>query len=203
MTDEQRTSDLVELHALCARYMSYTSQFLQDRWLDVFTPDAEYNAFGTPYTLERFPALLEAAPRGQFIGNMPVVELDGDTAPRRAALRVHRSADARDAARLVPRRVRAHARRVAHPPARHDVHAQERRLRLRPPARPARRHDGPMRRRRERVSEDHQRRRPRRRARPPLAGPPPGAHARAQGRASSGRAGATSRSRPARRTSRR
>jgi hypothetical protein len=81
MTDDSsRTSDLVELHALCARYMSYTSQFVQDRWLDVFTPDAEYNAFGTPYTLERFPALLEAAPRGQFIGNMPVVDLDGDTA---------------------------------------------------------------------------------------------------------------------------
>jgi SnoaL-like domain len=78
--DDLRTSDLVELHALCARYMSYTSQMVQDRWLDVFTPDAEYRAFGTPYTLERFPALLEAAPRGQFIGNMPVVELDGDRA---------------------------------------------------------------------------------------------------------------------------
>jgi acetyltransferase-like isoleucine patch superfamily enzyme len=76
------TTDLVELHALCSRYMAYTSQYLQDRWLDVFTPDGEYNAFGTPYTLERFPALLEAAPRGQFIGNMPVVEFnaDGDTA---------------------------------------------------------------------------------------------------------------------------
>ena len=33
---------------------------LEGRWLDVFTPDAEYNAFGTAYTLERFPALLEA-----------------------------------------------------------------------------------------------------------------------------------------------
>jgi len=76
----QRISDLVEIHALCARYMLYTSQFLQDRWLDVFTPDGVYNAFGTPYTLERFPALLAAAPRGQFIGNMPVVELDGDRA---------------------------------------------------------------------------------------------------------------------------
>jgi hypothetical protein len=76
--DMQRIGDLVELHALCARYMSYTSQFVQDRWLDVFTADAEYNAFGTPYTLERFPALLAAAPRGQFIGNMPVVEFDGD-----------------------------------------------------------------------------------------------------------------------------
>jgi hypothetical protein len=60
--------------------MSLTSQFVQDRWLEVFTPDALYTAFGTPYTLERFPALLEAAPRGQFIGNMPVVEFDGDTA---------------------------------------------------------------------------------------------------------------------------
>ena len=76
--DQQRTADLVELHALCARYMLYTSQFVADRWLDVFTPDVEYKAFGTPYTLERFPALLDAAPRGQFIGNMPVVDFDGD-----------------------------------------------------------------------------------------------------------------------------
>ena len=77
---EQGISDLVELHALCARYMLLCSQFVNDRWLEVFTPDAEYNAFGTAYTLERFPALLEAAPRGQFIGNMPVVEIDGDGA---------------------------------------------------------------------------------------------------------------------------
>ncbi len=79
MTDETgRIADLVELHALCARYMSYTSQNASDRWLDVFTPDVEYNAFGTAYTLERFPALLAAAPRGQFIGNMPVVDFDRD-----------------------------------------------------------------------------------------------------------------------------
>lgn len=80
MADAREISDLVELHALCARYMAYASQFLEDRWLDVFTPDGEYTAFGTAYTLERFPALLAAAPRGQFIGNMPVVELDGDRA---------------------------------------------------------------------------------------------------------------------------
>ena len=80
MTTE-RTADLVEIHALCARYMAYTSQFVQDRWADVFTPDVVYSAFGTPYTIERFPALLEAAPRGQFIGNMPVVEfVDADHA---------------------------------------------------------------------------------------------------------------------------
>ncbi len=78
--DQDHTADLVELHALCARYMMLTSQLVEDRWLEVFTPDAEYNAFGTRYTLDRFPALLAAAPRGQFIGNMPVVEIDGDRA---------------------------------------------------------------------------------------------------------------------------
>ena len=89
MTDSaSRIADLVDLHALCARYMSYTSRFVQDRWLDVFTPDAEYHAFGTPYTLERFPALLAAAPRGQFIGNMPVVEFDRSD-PDRASGKQH------------------------------------------------------------------------------------------------------------------
>ena len=78
--DAQRVADVMEIHELCARYMMLCSQFIDDRWLEVFTPDAEYNAFGTAYDLERFPALLAAAPRGQFIGNLPVVEFDGDTA---------------------------------------------------------------------------------------------------------------------------
>ncbi|HEV2311364.1 MAG TPA: nuclear transport factor 2 family protein [Acidimicrobiia bacterium] len=78
--DPGRVSDLVEIGALCSRYMLLCSQFVQDRWLEVFAPDGSYNAFGTEYTLERFPALLEAAPRGQFIGNPPVVEFDGDRA---------------------------------------------------------------------------------------------------------------------------
>jgi len=71
---EDRTRDLVEVDQLCARYMMLTSQFVEDRWGEVFTPDAVYTAFGTPYTLDRFPALLAAAPRGQFIGNMSVVD---------------------------------------------------------------------------------------------------------------------------------
>ena len=78
--DAQRVADLMEIHELCSRYMMLCSQFIDDRWLEVFTPDAEYNAFGTAYDLTRFPALLAAAPRGQFIGNLPVVEFDGDTA---------------------------------------------------------------------------------------------------------------------------
>ena len=78
--DAQRVADLVEIHELCARYMAYAAQFVPDKWLEVFTPDAEYSAFGTAYTVERMPALLAAAPRGQFIGNMPVVDFDGDRA---------------------------------------------------------------------------------------------------------------------------
>ena len=79
MTDNaQRTADLVEIHELCSRYMLLCSQFIEDRWHEVFTPDVVYNAFGADYTLERFPALLAAAPRGQFVGNMPIVEFDGD-----------------------------------------------------------------------------------------------------------------------------
>lgn len=78
--DPGRVADLVEIHQLCARYMAYAAQHLPDQWLEVFTPDAEYSAFGTAYTVDRMPQLLEAAPRGQYLGNMPVVELDGDRA---------------------------------------------------------------------------------------------------------------------------
>ena len=76
----QRIADLIEIHELCSRYMAFASQYVPDRWLEVFTPDAEYSAFGTSYSVERMPQLLAAAPRGQFIGNMPVVEFDGDRA---------------------------------------------------------------------------------------------------------------------------
>jgi hypothetical protein len=58
--------------------MAFASQFVVDQWLQVFTPDAVYHAFGTDYGVERMPELLAAAPRGQFIGNMPVVDFDGD-----------------------------------------------------------------------------------------------------------------------------
>jgi hypothetical protein len=99
--DPERIADLVEIEQLCARYMAYASQFVPDKWLEVFTPDVEYSAFGTSYPIERMTELLAAAPsgppsppfdrlripadhrgspRGQFIGNMPVVELDGDRA---------------------------------------------------------------------------------------------------------------------------
>jgi hypothetical protein len=76
--DTQRTADLVEITHLCARYLAYASQYVPDQWLTVFTPDVEYSAFGTKYPIDKMTELLAAAPRGQFIANMPVVDFDGD-----------------------------------------------------------------------------------------------------------------------------
>jgi SnoaL-like domain len=78
--DPGGSADQVEIHALCSRYMKYASQSIADRWLEVFTPDGSYNVFGATYTLDRFPSLLAAAPRGQFMGNMPVLDIEGDRA---------------------------------------------------------------------------------------------------------------------------
>ena len=80
--DQQEMADLVELDQLASRYMMYSARKVQDvkTWLEVFTPDGVYNAFGTPYGLDDFPMLLNSAPAGQYIGNAPVVEFDGDTA---------------------------------------------------------------------------------------------------------------------------
>jgi len=78
MNDPQRTADLVEITHLCARYLAYASQYVPDQWLTVFTPDVEYSAFGTRYPIDKMTELLAAAPRGQFIANMPVVDFDGD-----------------------------------------------------------------------------------------------------------------------------
>src|SRR5438046_1945524 len=49
-------------------------------WAPTGTPSSTVISSGKTHALDRLPALLEAAPRGQFIGNMPVVELDGDHA---------------------------------------------------------------------------------------------------------------------------
>jgi|SRR5689334_17755926 len=80
--DQQEMADLLEIQQLAARYMKYSARKVKDKesWLQVFTPDAVYEAFGTPYGLDDFPLLLESAPPGQYIGNAPLVDFDGDTA---------------------------------------------------------------------------------------------------------------------------
>ncbi|HZP27745.1 MAG TPA: nuclear transport factor 2 family protein, partial [Acidimicrobiia bacterium] len=62
--NQQELADLVEIQQLAARYMALSARKEHGRWLEVFTPDGEYNAFGTPYTLEHFPMLLDSAPPG-------------------------------------------------------------------------------------------------------------------------------------------
>ena len=80
--NQQEMSDLLEIEQLLARYMMFSARKEMDkeRWLEVFTADGVYNAFGTPYGLDDFPGLLESAPPGQYIGNAPLVEFNGDTA---------------------------------------------------------------------------------------------------------------------------
>jgi len=80
--DEREMADLLEIEQLAARYMMYSARKEQaaERWLEVFTPDGVYHAFGTPYGLADFPMLLKSAPPGQYVGNVPVVEFHGDTA---------------------------------------------------------------------------------------------------------------------------
>ncbi len=78
--NQQELSDVLEIQQLAARYMMLSALKDNDHWLDVFTPDGVYNAFGTEHSLDDFPMLLKSAPPGQYIGNPPVIDFDGDTA---------------------------------------------------------------------------------------------------------------------------
>jgi hypothetical protein len=75
-----RTEDLVEIQQVLARYAVTITQEDIDGLVKVFTPDGTYSAFGSTYTLDRFPDLVAAAPKGLFLTGTAVVELDGDSA---------------------------------------------------------------------------------------------------------------------------
>ncbi|SPM34580.1 Ketosteroid isomerase-related protein [Mycobacterium rhizamassiliense] len=75
-----RTEDLVEIQQTLARYAVTITQEDIEGLVKVFTPDGTYSAFGSTYTLDRFPDLVAAAPKGLFLTGTPVVDLDGDTA---------------------------------------------------------------------------------------------------------------------------
>jgi len=74
-----RTEDLVEIHQLLAKYAVTITQGDIDGLVEVFTPDGTYSAFGDTYTLDRFPVLVDAAPKGLFMTGTALVDLDGDT----------------------------------------------------------------------------------------------------------------------------
>jgi hypothetical protein len=75
-----RTDDLVEIQQLLARYAVTITQGDIDGLVRVFTNDGTYSAFGETYPLDRFPVLVDAAPKGLFMTGTPVIELAGDTA---------------------------------------------------------------------------------------------------------------------------
>ena len=71
-----RTEDLVEIQQLLARYAVTITQGDIDGLIGVFTSDGTYSAFGDTYTLEDFPTLVAAAPKGLFLTGTPVLHLD-------------------------------------------------------------------------------------------------------------------------------
>ncbi len=70
-----RTEDLVEIQQLLAKYAVTITQGDIDGLISVFTPDGTYSAFGSTYTLSRFPELVDAAPKGLFMTGTSLVEL--------------------------------------------------------------------------------------------------------------------------------
>jgi hypothetical protein len=75
-----RTDDLVDIQQTLARYAVTITQEDIEGLVAVFTPDGTYSAFGSTYTLYRFPDLVAAAPKGLFLTGTPAIELDGDAA---------------------------------------------------------------------------------------------------------------------------
>ena len=74
------TEDIVAIQQLLAKYAVTITQQDIDGLVEVFTPDGTYSAFGETYALERFPVLVDAAPKGLFLTGTALVDLDGDTA---------------------------------------------------------------------------------------------------------------------------
>ncbi|MCV7423176.1 nuclear transport factor 2 family protein [Mycobacterium yunnanensis] len=81
-TRPSRTDDLVEIHQLLAKYAVTITQGDVEGLVTVFTPDGTYSAFGSTYTLARFPELVAAAPSGLFMTGTALVDLEdgSDTA---------------------------------------------------------------------------------------------------------------------------
>jgi hypothetical protein len=76
--DPARIADLVEIQQTLAKYAVTITQGDIDGLISVFTPDGTYSAFGSTYTLARFPELVDAAPKGLFMTGTALIDLDAD-----------------------------------------------------------------------------------------------------------------------------
>lgn len=70
-----RTEEIVEIQQLLAKYAVTITQGDIDGLISVFTADGTYSAFGETYTLNRFPVLVDAAPKGLFMTGTALVDL--------------------------------------------------------------------------------------------------------------------------------
>ncbi|MDN2500298.1 nuclear transport factor 2 family protein [Nocardia nova] len=75
-----RNDDLLDIQQLLARYAVTITKGDIEGLLSVFAPDGTYSAFGDTYSLDVFPELVAAAPKGLFLTGTPVLEFDGDNA---------------------------------------------------------------------------------------------------------------------------
>ena len=75
MVESTPLADILEVEQLLARYSVGMTRNDVDAVIGVFTPDGTYSAFGSAYTLEEFPALVEAAPKGLFMTGTPALDL--------------------------------------------------------------------------------------------------------------------------------
>ena len=76
--DQSQIADIIEIEQLLARYAIGMTRDDIEAVIEVFTPDGTYSAFGSTYTLDEFPDLVAAAPKGLFQTGTPVLDLDGD-----------------------------------------------------------------------------------------------------------------------------
>jgi hypothetical protein len=73
-----RTEDIVEIQQLLAKYAVTITQGDIEGLVSVFTPDGTYSAFGETYALERFPVLVDAAPKGLFMTGEALIDIGPD-----------------------------------------------------------------------------------------------------------------------------
>jgi len=73
-----RIEDLVEIQQTLAKYAVTITQGDIDGLISVFTPDGTYSAFGSTYTLARFPELVDAARAEVATRCVALINLDPD-----------------------------------------------------------------------------------------------------------------------------
>jgi hypothetical protein len=73
-------ADIIEIEQLLARYAAGMTRDDVEAVLAVFAPDGTYSAFGEVYTVDDFPELMAAAPKGVFSVSTPAIDLAGDRA---------------------------------------------------------------------------------------------------------------------------